>query len=79
MIDASRALGKASREFRRMASELSSAQLLAEKELSGIDRPNTDNSPIDSNDSRESKSDEDPIAFQTPSVQKDDPPEQAKR
>ena len=73
MIDAARALGKASREFRRMASELSSAQLLAEKELSGIDRPDTDSPVLDSNSARESKSDEDPIAFQTPSAQKEDP------
>ena len=77
MIDAARALGKASREARRMASELSSAQLLAEDELSGIDPPDTDNPQLDSNGSRGSKSDEGPIAFQTPSTQKDDP-EQAK-
>ena len=72
MIDAARAFGKASREARRMASELSSAQLLAEKELSGRDRPDTDNPALDSSSSRESESDEDPIAFQTPSPQKDD-------
>ena len=72
MIDAAHVLGKASREFRRMASELSSAQLLAEKELSVRDRLDTDNSASDSSSSRESKLDEDPIAFQTPSPQKDD-------
>lgn len=77
MVDAARVLGKASREFRRMASEFSSAQLLAEKELSGRERPGTDNPALDSNNSQESKPDEDPIAFETPSGQKNDP-EQSK-